>query len=285
VPFEVAGGLVDIGTHMALVRLSTGKFVALGTIDPASKGMRYKDAPNSSVKNDIDLLTNRGSELQAVVATHPFHTSFFQAFYNFYPQSDYYGTPRHLRIPSLIRWESAVDKDVLGMFEPDLYMRIPPWECTEFNNPVPWESNHFANVFVFHPASKVLFNDDCICYFCHTKGLQRMKTKLGGLEDDAMRFHMSMHSVGLRKTPEAPGQFIAWIEQMLFDWDFGILCSAHNGICRADAKQRLTDLLERDRAGLMELAAANNDVMPDSPQSRRKADDAMWGDPADVECV
>lgn len=114
--------------------------------------------------------------------------------------------------------------------------------------------------------------------------MQRLNTKLGNIFDDTMRFHRSMHSVGLRKTPEAPGQFIAWVEQLLDDWDFDVLCSAHNGICRAEAKARVALLLENEREGLMELSASNTEACPDSPKSRRQADDAIWGDPNDLEC-
>ena len=57
---------INIGTHMSLLKLSTGRFLVIDTI-PLSE----------NVKADFDELTQGGALVDAVLATHPFHTLAF----------------------------------------------------------------------------------------------------------------------------------------------------------------------------------------------------------------
>src|SRR3989338_2874866 len=86
-------GLINIGTHMSLIKLSTGKFLVIDTVPL-----------DEALKKEIDQLTNNGNDIEAVVATHPFHTLAFPDFYKNYPNAPYYGTPRHLRNQKDIPW-------------------------------------------------------------------------------------------------------------------------------------------------------------------------------------
>ncbi len=91
--FTFACGLIDIGTHMSLAKLNSGRYLVIDTCDvsPAAKAA-------------IDRITNNGDLIEAVVATHPFHTMYFPSFYNLYPNVKYYGTPRHIRNQPSIPW-------------------------------------------------------------------------------------------------------------------------------------------------------------------------------------
>jgi hypothetical protein len=88
---------INIGTQISLLRLkSTGKFLVLDTC-----------ALSTAAKREFDLLTDNGSLVEAVIATHPFHTTYFESFYKLYPTPDYYGTPRHLRNIKSIPWKGV----------------------------------------------------------------------------------------------------------------------------------------------------------------------------------
>jgi len=57
---------LDIGTQMSLIQLKSGKFLILDTVQL-----------DSDLLKEINSMTNNGSLMEAVIATHPFHTVFF----------------------------------------------------------------------------------------------------------------------------------------------------------------------------------------------------------------
>jgi len=146
--FKIFAGMIDLGTHMSLIKLSSGKFLVIDTIEPTPE-----------VKAQIDALTAGGTKIEAVIATHPYHTIWFQDFYKHYPKAPYYGTPRHLATIKDIPWagETMANK---CQWLPEVDMRIP--DGSEYVNPLPPKSNHFCNVFVFHRASRTIHEDDTI---------------------------------------------------------------------------------------------------------------------------
>jgi len=282
-------GSIDIGSHMALIRLESGKFIALDTVDLRCRAMRDDvKCPRGGVKEDIDLLTNNGENLEAVFATHPYHTLFFEPFYKAYPNAKYYGTPRHLRRMPDIEWAGDVSNcDVLKLYNPQVEMRILPSCCCEFNNPLPPASNHFSNVFVFHKASKVLFNDDTFCYLYKPWQTMGILVGLLGARHDTLLFHHSMYSVALRNTEEAYITFEHWLDKILEDWDMDILCSAHNGILRSGARTRMKQLLDKERPRLQKLAkvAATNPPKGNNVEGENLIMSGAWSpDLINVEC-
>ena len=126
--FNIVLGLVDIGnkqlnlrsyyrigTHMSIARLSSGKYLVIDTIPL-----------NEQIKSEIDELTENGSKIEAVVATHPFHTLSFPAFYKAYPNVPYYGTPRHLRNFPDIPWAGDLNEcSTRNKWRPEIEMSIP----------------------------------------------------------------------------------------------------------------------------------------------------------------
>ena len=107
--------LIDIETQMSIIQLRNGKFLVIDTVEM-----------NDRLRQEIDHLTNNGENIEAVIATHPFHTLAFPAFYQLYPKAAYYGTPRHLRRLTEIPWAGNLDDcNVRKKWEPDVEMRIP----------------------------------------------------------------------------------------------------------------------------------------------------------------
>lgn len=145
-------GALNIMTHMSVAKLSSGDFVAIdaATLTPEALA-------------ELNELTEGGAKLVASLHTHPFHTLAIPAFHAVFPATDtrrYFGCPRHLQAitedsaGNPIGWTGNLnDACTRQTFLPDLEMRVPAG--SEFIDPQPPTDNHFSNVFVFHPASKV----------------------------------------------------------------------------------------------------------------------------------
>jgi len=223
--FPKIGGLVDIGTHMSIIKLESGKFLVIDTVPL-----------KPSLKTEIDNLTENGNNIEAVVGTHPFHTLAFPAFYDAYPNVPYYGTPRHLRKVKEIPWVGSI-KDNLNKWDPEVQMRIP--EGAEFNDPQPESYNHFNSVWVYSPKARTVHVDDTINYF----GNPPFLVKLAGKKKGQMEFHDSIKGPALYKTSEAPDIFKNWVLKVIQDWDFDNMCCAHLGNKIGGARQMLGQVL------------------------------------------
>lgn len=242
----VALGIIELGTHMSVLRLSSGKFLIIDTIPLTAQ-----------IKTELDHLTDNGNLIDAVIATHPYHTLHFAGFYQAYPSLRYYGTPRHLNVFPDLTWTGSVyDASVQEMWAPDVGMRIP--EGAEFVNPPP--DNHFSCVFVFHRASKSLHVDDTICYFEDPGCL----LSLVGGKKGAMKFHVSLTKTGLLPTPEAPYDFKNWMQRVIDDWDFDTICTAHSGNKIQGAKAQLQETLDRAESVFAQISDKNKRLQQSS---------------------
>jgi hypothetical protein len=227
--FKSLKGLINIGTHMSLIRLDNGTFIALDTVEL-----------DDELKAEIDELTNNGQNITACIATHPFHTLAFHGFYTAYPNIQYIGTPRHIRNLKSIPWAGDISQEeVRARWNPEVEMRIPAG--AEFIAPHPEAINHFSSVWVYHRASKTVHIDDTVCYF-ENPGLL---LKAVGKKHDHMEFHMSMSGPGLRPAPDSPKIFKNWVLDILKDWDFDNMCTAHTGNKIGGAKEALRNTLEK----------------------------------------
>ncbi|CAF1310332.1 unnamed protein product [Rotaria sordida] len=219
--------LIDIETQMSIIKLHNGKFLIIDTVEM-----------NDRLRQEIDLLTNDGRNIEAVIGTHPFHTVSFPAFYQTYPNAAYYGTPRHLRRLTEIPWRGNLnDRNIRKKWKPDIEMRIPAG--AEFINPQPESSNHFVSVFVYHPISRTLHVDDTIMFTEKPSFL----LKLFGYQNGIMAFHPSIKNSGLYPTSNAPYLFRDWMRKLLHDWPFENICCAHLGIKMGGAHADVTTLL------------------------------------------
>jgi len=239
--FNIAAGLIDIGTHMSIAKLTNQKYLVIDTI-----------ALHPQLKQEIDQLTNNGADIEAVIATHPFHTLAFRGFHKEYPGAPYYGTPRHYRVIPEIPWAGNFNEcDIRNKWLPDIEMRIP--SGAEFVAPLPEKSNHFSCVFVFHRPSRVLHVDDTIMIGNHPGIL----LKLAGFRHGSMGFHPSIKGHGLYPTEHAPYQFKEFIAGVIRDWDFDTICAAHMGNKVGGAKAQLQEILDKAEPLFKRLSAKN----------------------------
>src|SRR5262249_32159573 len=148
--FKISG-LLDIGTHISLIRRQNGKFLFLdGYTLPAP------------VKQDLDALTRGGADVEAVLHVHPFHTVHGEAMHRQYPPSRRYGASRHLaRFPSL-PWERTrtEDPETHTLFASDLDFSVP--RGVDFVSAD--EKVHFSSVLVRHRATRTIHVDDTLMY-------------------------------------------------------------------------------------------------------------------------
>ena len=115
VNFKKMSDLIDVGSHMSLIRLLNGNFLVIDTVTLTDE-----------TRSGIDRLTDNGKRIEAVIGVHPFHTLAFSSFYQIYPKAQYYGTPRHLRRLPHIQWTGSLDNcNVRRKWEPEVEMRIP----------------------------------------------------------------------------------------------------------------------------------------------------------------
>lgn len=264
VNFKMYAGLIDLGSHMSLIRLNSGKFIVIDTVMMTDQS-----------RAAIDRLTDNGSQIEAVLGVHPFHTLAFPAFHQAYPKAKYYGTPRHVRRLTQIPWcGSLEDANVRKKWEPEVELRIPAgkrylpsWYLVnrgdllgaEFVNPLPESSNHFVSVFVFHRSSLTLHVDDTIIYGDHPNFL----LKLVGFKHGSMSFQPSIKGPGLYPTPEAPIEFRNWMRTMLKDWPFDNICCAHSGVKIGGAHEQVVELVNDSESFFDKLSAKNRKKTPD----------------------
>mmetsp|Transcript_14514 Transcript_14514/g.46507 ORF Transcript_14514/g.46507 Transcript_14514/m.46507 type:complete len:267 (-) Transcript_14514:81-881(-) len=238
---------------MSFLRLGSGSILVVDAL-----GKYSPDASTAAeVQHEIDVLTNCGRWMEAVVFTHPFHTGGVEVFHRTYPDVPMYGAPRHLdRFPH-IPWAGVLtDEAVRARWEPAVSMRIPAG--TEYVKPVPEAFNHLSTCLVFHRESRTLHADDFFQYF------DRIWDKMGklawgvlkalGIKDGMLLFHNSLKSGGLAGSAENPILLIASVEEMLCQWDMENICTAHNGVLRGNARHRVRELLEATKPALRKLS-------------------------------
>ncbi|WP_251566881.1 hypothetical protein [Erythrobacter sp. 3-20A1M] len=96
------GGVLNVGTHCALVELPSGKFVFLDSYT-------LPDA----VRPQVDQLTDGGSKVAAIINLHPFHTLHIEWMHRAFPNAALYGTRRHIEKFHILPWESELCEDGL----------------------------------------------------------------------------------------------------------------------------------------------------------------------------
>eukprot|EP00475_Leptophrys_vorax_P010988 TRINITY_DN17548_c0_g1_i1.p1 TRINITY_DN17548_c0_g1~~TRINITY_DN17548_c0_g1_i1.p1 ORF type:complete len:311 (+),score=89.41 TRINITY_DN17548_c0_g1_i1:178-1110(+) len=220
--FRVVSGLINVGTHMSLVKLPTGKFLVIDTVPV-----------DHELKLEIDELTNGGQDIEAVVATHPFHTLAFPAFFEMYPNARYFGTPRHLRNQKQVDWAGDITNALSEWESSGVFMRIP--DGAEWFNPQPESSNHFNAVWVFVQDAKLVHVDDTVGLYPDPGFL----LKVVGFKANTLCFHPALKGPGLVPHPDSPAKFKAWLEKLLEEWDFDKIACAHKDTMMSGAKDAL----------------------------------------------
>lgn len=208
------GGLLDVGTHLSLVRRQSGKLIFLDSY-----------TLSEPVQRDVDEITSGGEAVEAIVNVHPFHTVHVKAMHERYPRARLYGTRRHLsRFPEL-PWEPAriEDPEAQALFADDLDFSVPRGVDLVSTD----ERVHFSSVLVHHRATKTIHVDDTLMYMRLPRPL-----RLLGL-NDRTSFHPTL-AKALEKRPGAATDFRRWAEDLADRWgDADNLCAAHTATLTA----------------------------------------------------
>lgn len=209
------GGVVDVGTHVSLVRRSNGKFVFLDAY-----------TLSDTVAKQVRALTNDGKDIEAILNVHPFHTIHVRRMHAQFPGAKLFGTARHAsKLPEL-PWESAHTEDpaLHAMFAEDLDFSVP--RGVDFISDD--ENVHFSSVLVFHRASKTIHVDDTLMYI----RLPKIARLVGW--PDLVRFHPTLGKA-LERRPGAVRDFRDWARSLAERWrDAQNLCAAHTATLTAE---------------------------------------------------
>ena len=202
------GYIVDIGTHVSLVKRKNGKYVFLDSYSlPAS------------VLAEVDEITKGGKDIEAILNLHPFHSLHVRKMHEMYPNAKLYGTSRHVSKFPELPWESQCteDPELHSLFAEDFEFSVPRGVDFISNN----ENIHFASVLVLHRDSNTIHVDDTFMY------VQAPLLK-GWIElPAAMSFHPTL-TQALERRPGAAQEFREWAQMLAEQWcDAETLCAAH----------------------------------------------------------
>jgi len=202
------GGVIDVGTQSALVRLRSGRFVLLDSY-----------ALSRSARRLVSDQTDGGEKLEAVINLHPFHTLHVSTVYQWYPDVAHYGTERHHRLFPDLPWAETCSED------PALHERYGD----DFDFTVPRgvdfisadENVHFSSVLAYHAASKTIYSDDTLLYV----RLPQVARWFG--LGDSVSFHPTLTKALVQRAGAAQ-DFRTWAGNLIKNWGAAEnLCAAH----------------------------------------------------------
>jgi len=202
------GGLVNVGTHCSLVRLSSGRFVFLDS---------YGFGPD--IARQVMALTEGGRAVEAVLNLHPFHTLHCQAMHRMFPHAQLFGSDRHRRKWPDLPWQSdPVESPPVAARFPDLRFSLPDGIDYICQN----ERVHAGSLLAWHPASGSLHVDDTLNVL-PIPGLLRRLLRL-----PRIGFHPTLGQA-LQDRPGAARDFRDWALRIAGDWrDTRTVCAAHS---------------------------------------------------------
>lgn len=208
--FKIAK-VIDIGTHMSLVRRANGRFLALDSYDLGE-----------SDREGLLALTQGGTLVDAIINVHPFHTLHCAALQSVLPAARLIGTQRHLQERPDLSWEAGVIEDAATQaeFAEDLEFSVP--SGVDFISAD--DKVHVASVLVRHRASQIIHVDDTINVLVAPALLSAI------LPEPRLRFH-PMLAKALEKRPGAADDYARWARALARDWaDTRTVCTAHSAV-------------------------------------------------------
>lgn len=231
-------GVLDVGTHLSLVRRPDGRFVV---VDGAPLDEAGRQA--------LLALTDGGALVDAVVHVHPFHTLHVRALHRLFPAARLYGTQRHRRLAPELPWNGdpveswEANHPLSDVFD----LSVPEgvdFVCLD-------ERVHVASVLVRHRTSGIVHVDDTLNVLAAPGFLRRL------LPQSSLRMH-PMLGKALTASPGAADAYAAWARELARRWaDTRIVCAAHSavrelppgGFAREmeDALERVSRTLDRHR--------------------------------------
>ncbi|MDM7955782.1 hypothetical protein [Blastomonas sp.] len=203
--------VVDIGTHMSLVRQGNGRFLALDSYD--------LDAED---RDQLLALTDGGALVDAIINVHPFHTLHCAALHSVLPGARLIGTRRHHAERPELRWEPGVIEDPAAQaeFAEDLEFSTP--RGVDFISAD--DKVHVASVLVRHRPSGIVHVDDTI------NVLEPPALLSAILPEPRLRFH-PMLGKALEKRPGAADDYANWALELARAWaDTRTVCTAHSAV-------------------------------------------------------
>lgn len=231
--YRVAG-VLDIGTHMSVVRRPDGRFVL---VDAAALDDASREA--------LMALTEGGSLVDAVVHVHPFHTLQVEPLHRLFPSATLHGTARHRRLMPGLPWAGEpVERWQAGHPLADVFELSVP-EGVDFV--CPDERVHVASVLVRHPASRIVHVDDTLNVMAAPGVLGRL------LPQSGLRMH-PMLGRALQQRPGAADDYARWARGLAGRWsDTRFVCAAHSAVRELPPggfEREMLDALERVRRTL-----------------------------------
>jgi hypothetical protein len=212
------GGIVDIGTQCALVRLASGNFVFLDSY-PLTDAIRAQ----------VDALTDGGTKVEAILNLHPFHTLHCEWMHSAFPQAKLYGTARHVDHLPELPWETLrCEHDALAeLYAEDFAFSVPRGVTLVSDD----ETVHFSSVLALHRASGTVHVDDTFVYL--RKGFPLSLLPFTG----RFGFHPTL-AKALEPRAGAADEFREWAIELGIDWaDAGCIAAAHNALLPLDAEE------------------------------------------------
>lgn len=203
--------VLNIGTQMSLVRKASGTFLLLDCYEPDQDDFAQ-----------IMALTNNGSQIEAVLNLHPFHTVHCDFVQRMAPDARMIGTRRHCKHLPHLRWDAAFIEDsaTQWQFADTLDFSIP--SGVDFISDDP--DVHVGSVVARHRASRAVHADDTL----NVLDLPSLVEAI--MPGPELRFHPKLAD-GLEKRAGAAADYIGWAKQLARDWaDTQVVCAAHNGI-------------------------------------------------------
>lgn len=201
-------GLLNIGTQASLVKRSSGKFVLLDAY-----------TMQDNIKQQVDSLTNKGAEIEAIINLHPFHTIHVEKTHADYPNAKLYGTQRHVdKFPNL-PWQTELtnSNEFAALFSEDFEFSVPQGVDFISSN----EHLHFSSVLAYHKASKTIHVDDTLMYL-------KLPGLLSVIKSPDLSFHLTL-SKTLERRKGAADDFRLWVAQLAEQWsEAEVLCAAHS---------------------------------------------------------
>lgn len=205
--------IIDVGTHMSLVRRANGRFLLLDSYEVTSGD-----------RSDLLRLTDNGTAIETIVNVHPFHTLHCRAVHELAPHARLIGTRRHREQAPRLPWQDGAIEDAATQaeFADDLDFSVPDG----VDLVTPDDSVHAGSVMVRHRESGIVHVDDTINVLAAPGPLGKV------LPQSSLKFH-PMLGKALQKRAGAAGDFARWARGIAGDWaDTPIVCAAHSAIRR-----------------------------------------------------
>ena len=199
------GGVLNIGTHCSLVKLTSGKFVFLDSY-----------TLTDDVRAQIMALTNNGQDVEAVLNLHPFHTVHCAQMAKDFPQAIFYGSSRHQKKVPEVQWaKDLVESDAVAERYPELKFSI----SQGIHYIAPNEMIHAGSLLALHPASKSLHVDDTF---------MSPPTKLLEAVLPELLLHPTTKKA-LKNEPNAGKEYCDWASNLAHEWrEVRNFCAAHS---------------------------------------------------------